>query len=124
MAKYYDSGSLVVFYLVSLVWGINHIVKVSTDETCVCDKSTYTCTCKCTVVLYNRVFNFLKNNYKYVNTCIVLHVYHSTIFCNIKCMYMCVVNVVNVVDVVGQFNCQRLSAINMLIITTLFLQSA
>ena len=29
VAKYYDSGSLVVFYLVSLVWGINHIVKVS-----------------------------------------------------------------------------------------------
>ena len=29
VAKYYDSGSLVVFYLVSLVWGINYIIKVS-----------------------------------------------------------------------------------------------
>ena len=28
VAKYYDSGSLMAFYLVSLVWGINYIIKV------------------------------------------------------------------------------------------------
>lgn len=28
LSKYYDSGSLVVFYLVSVVWGIDHIIKV------------------------------------------------------------------------------------------------
>ncbi|XP_064383579.1 translocating chain-associated membrane protein 1-like [Halichondria panicea] len=27
LSKYYDSGSLVVFYLVSVVWGIDHIIK-------------------------------------------------------------------------------------------------
>ena len=35
VAKYYDSGSLVVFYLVSLVWGINYIIKVSCQR-CQC----------------------------------------------------------------------------------------
>ena len=41
IAKYYDSGSLVVFYLVSLIWGINHIIKVKR----VLVKMRVTCAC-------------------------------------------------------------------------------
>ena len=35
LSKYYDSGSLVVFYLVSVVWGIDHIIKVTVLGCCV-----------------------------------------------------------------------------------------
>lgn len=47
VAKYYDSGSLVVFYLVSLVWGINYIIKVSyLSRQC----HVHTCTCTASIV--------------------------------------------------------------------------